>query len=442
MENLTINKGFNLKLAGRPDAFIKKIPPQDTVAVSALDIPFIRPKLLVKENERVQTGSPIFCDKRDRTIQYVSPATGTIKEIQFGPRRRLLAVIIECEEQDDYLSFDPISDLNEITIEKLISQLKNGGLWQCFRQFPYKDTANSEHNPPMIIVSLDGNDIFSPNPGILLENQYDMFDFGLNVLKKFSPKIIVTVRESHFEKLGPSQKHVTHKVPDIFPSWNPGVVLYHLKKSSKDNLSWCISLDHLIMMAKFLSTGHYSAEKFVTISKPGELKPHFLIRQGMPIKSFIGSIPSKVLISTGLFNGRLASIDDYTGFFENTFNVISADESEQMFGFVHLGKTLPSVSKTFLSYLMQRTLTFDATLHGEERACINCSYCETICPNDLMPQYIMKALVTDEIEDALQLGLLDCCQCGLCAYCCPSKIELSEILSNGIDNYYETISKS
>jgi Na+-transporting NADH:ubiquinone oxidoreductase subunit A len=441
MENLTLKKGFNLKLAGRPDAFIKKIPPQDTVAVSALDIPYIRPKLLVKENERVQTGSPIFCDKRDRAIQYVSPATGTIKEIQFGPRRRLLAVTIECEEQDDYLTCDPISDLNEITTEKLVSTLKKGGLWQGFRQFPYQDTANSTH-PPMIIVSLDGNDIFSPTPGIVLENQHDMFEFGLNILKKFSQNIIVTVRESHFEKLGHSKKYVTHKVPDIFPSWNPGVVLYHLKKSSEDNVSWCISLGHLLMMAKYLSTGHYSPEKFVTISKPDELKPHFLIRLGMPIKSFIGSVSSDVLISTGLFNGRLASIEDYAGFFENTYNVISADESERMFGFVHLGKTLPTVSKTFLSCLMERKLAFDATLHGEERACINCSYCENICPNDLMPQYIMKALVTDEIEDALQLGLLDCCQCGLCAYCCPSKIELSKIIANGIDNYHATISKS
>jgi Na+-transporting NADH:ubiquinone oxidoreductase subunit A len=442
MEKLTINKGFNLKLKGRPDTFIKKIPPQDTIAVSALDIPFIRTKLLVKENERVQTGSPIFCDKRDRTIQYVSPATGTIKEIQFGARRRLLAVVIECEDQDDYISFDPISDVNEMNTDQLIAQLKKGGLWQCFRQFPYKDTANPEHKPPMIIVSLDGNDIFSPTPGILLENQHDMFAFGLKVLKRFSPNIIVSVRESHFERLGDSQKYVTHQVPDIFPSWDPGVVLYHLKKSSADNLSWCISLDHLIMMAKFLSTGHYPFEKIVTISKPGELKPHYLIRQGMPIQSFIGSVPSNVLISTGLFNGRLASMDAYAGFFENTFNVISAEESEQLFGFVRLGKTLPTVSKTFLSYLMERNLAFDATLHGEERACINCSYCENICPNDLMPQYIMKALVTDEIEDALQLGLLDCCQCGLCAYCCPSKIELLEILSKGINNYYATISKS
>jgi len=443
MEKLSINKGFKLKLAGRPDAFIKTIDPQETVAVSALDIPYIRPKLMVQKDERVQTGSPVFCDKRDKTIQYVSPATGKIKEIQFGQRRRLFAVIIECEDQDDFVTFNPISDIGAINTDELINQLKKGGLWQCFRQFPYKDTANSEQKPPMIIVSLDGSDLFSPVPGVVLKDQHELFEYGLNVLKKFSPNIVVTVRESHLDKLESSQKHVTLKIPDIFPLWDPGVVLYHLKQSSNENGSWSISLEHLLMMAKFLSTGQYPVEKFVTISKPDELKPHYLIRQGTPIQSFIGTIPEDNLITTGQFNGRLASINDYTGFFENTFNVISVDESEQMFGFVRLGTKTPTMSKTFLSCLTEHRLrSVDATLHGEERACINCSYCENVCPVDLMPQFIMKALLTDEIEEALQLGLLDCCRCGLCAYVCPSKIELSEIISNGIDNYYATIRNS
>jgi Na+-transporting NADH:ubiquinone oxidoreductase subunit A len=79
----------------------------------------------------------------------------------------------------------------------------------------------------------------------------------------------------------------------------------------------------------------------------------------------------------------------------------------------------------------------DCTLHGEARACINCSYCERICPNDLMPSFIMKALHADELEDALALGLMDCCRCGLCSFTCPSKIELTQILSDAMDAYYK-----
>ena len=43
-----------------------------------------------------------------------------------------------------------------------------------------------------------------------------------------------------------------------------------------------------------------------------------------------------------------------------------------------------------------------------------------------MPAFIMKALHADDLEDALALGLMDCCRCGLCSFVCPSKIELTQ----------------
>ena len=56
---------------------------------------------------------------------------------------------------------------------------------------------------------------------------------------------------------------------------------------------------------------------------------------------------------------------------------------------------------------------------------------------DLMPGFIMKALHADEVEEALGLGMMDCCQCGLCAYTCPSKIELAKILSDGMASHHK-----
>ncbi|KPA12904.1 Na(+)-translocating NADH-quinone reductase subunit A [Candidatus Magnetomorum sp. HK-1] len=439
MEKINISKGFKIKLSGKPDASLIEIPKLDTVAVSALDIPYIRPKLLVKENEQVKTGSPLFCDKRDKSIKYVSPATGKIKNILFGQRRRLMEVIIECDNKDEFISFNPVSqsDLKKDAKEMLISHLKDGGLWQCFRQFPLKDTADANQRPAMIIVSLNGNDIFSPYPEVLLKNQEDLFEFGIEILKQFCPRIIITVRESHLENLGQIKKHVTHTVPDIFPSWDPGVVLYNIKKTSEENSSWCIAVEHLIMIAKFLSSGRYPFEKLITVTKSGEKNPHILTRQGAPIKVLAGKVDSNSLITTGQFNGRLANLNEHLGFFENTLNIIPFSDVDEMFGFIRPGFNSLSVSKTFLSCLKDTPMQVDGTLHGEERACINCSYCEKICPNDLMPNFIMKALYNDDIEEALQYGLLDCCRCGLCAYTCPSKIELTQILSNGMDNYYK-----
>jgi len=162
MEKIKISKGFTPRLAGMPDTSFIKAPTPRTVGLSAMDIPYIRPKLLVKENDPVLTGTPLFCDKRDTSIQYVSPGTGRVEKIWFGNRRHLQEVVIALDTPETFIQFDPVpkSDLKNISKQDLILRLKQGGLWQSLRQFPAKDTADSSHTPAMIIISLNGNDFF------------------------------------------------------------------------------------------------------------------------------------------------------------------------------------------------------------------------------------------------------------------------------------------
>ncbi len=439
METLSPSNGFTLKLAGMPDTSVIRLSRPATVGVSAQDIPHIRPKLLVKEKEAVKTGTPLFCDKRDTAIQYVSPGTGTVKQIRFGPRRRLLEVVIALDRMDDYIEFNPVSpaDLKTLSDPELVERLKQGGLWQTLRQLPARDTADSRTAPPLIMVCLNGNDLFSPHPGRILQDRTRLFEFGLTVLQRFCDRIIVAARTSALDMLGPVEHRITHPVSDIYPAWDPGAILYHIKQRAEENTAWYIHAEGLIRMAQFLETGRYPVETMVTVTRGNDKKPHMITRQGTPIRLLAGNVPSGSLITTGRFNGRRVDPDTHLGFFENTLNILPDAPEDEMFGFLRPGLNKPTVSKTFLSCLVNREVQPDGTLHGEERACINCSYCETICPVDLMPSFIMKALVSDDIEEALQLGLLDCCRCGLCSFTCPSKIELTQILSEGMDTHHK-----
>jgi Na+-transporting NADH:ubiquinone oxidoreductase subunit A len=172
MKHIKLSKCFKVALAGMPDLSTIHMPEPETIAVSAMDIPYIRPKLLVKENAPVKTGTPLFYDKRNTCIVYVSPGTGTVKQIVFGERRRLKEVVIALEKKDEFIRFDRLSSgrIHTVPVTHIIEQLQQGGLWQCFREFPSKDTADENHEPPMIIVSLNGNDPFSPHPRVVLEN--------------------------------------------------------------------------------------------------------------------------------------------------------------------------------------------------------------------------------------------------------------------------------
>lgn len=443
MNHIKLKKGFKLSLAGIPDVSTIRLPDPDTVAASALGIPLIRPKILVKEGTPVKIGTPLFCDKRNKCIVYLSPGAGKVSQIVFGPRRRLLEIVITLDKMLDkdetHVRFDTLTEdqLDATPRSELVKRLQDGGLWQCFRQFPAKDTADEDHVPPMIIVSLNGNDIFSPHPQVLLDKEAPFFEFGLKMLQQLTRNVVVTCRKNSLTRLNGISPLITHVTSDRYPAWDPGTVLYQLKQSVADNHSWCISAEHLVLVAKLLLTGQYPVKRVVTVTRGHDKKPHIITRQGAPVRDLIGQLDQSGVITTGRFNGRQVDPAAHLGFFDTALNIIPDGHDDEMFGFMLPGLTKPTVSRTFLSRLNPFPKDLDCTVHGEERACINCGYCTRICPVDLNPNFIMKALHSDDIEDALQYGLLDCTRCGLCSFACPSKIELTHILSIGMDTHFK-----
>ncbi len=69
-------------------------------------------------------------------------------------------------------------------------------------------------------------------------------------------------------------------------------------------------------------------------------------------------------------------------------------------------------------------LTEADTNRGPQSPCIRCGTCVSVCPAGLMPFEIMRNIQNDNLEDAVNAGLMDCLSCGSCAYACPSRIPL------------------
>lgn len=56
--------------------------------------------------------------------------------------------------------------------------------------------------------------------------------------------------------------------------------------------------------------------------------------------------------------------------------------------------------------------------------CVSCGRCVAHCPMGLMPNRMFRNIKYGNYDEALALGLLDCKECGCCAYSCPSHIPL------------------
>ncbi|MCL2589151.1 MAG: RnfABCDGE type electron transport complex subunit C, partial [Oscillospiraceae bacterium] len=62
-------------------------------------------------------------------------------------------------------------------------------------------------------------------------------------------------------------------------------------------------------------------------------------------------------------------------------------------------------------------------------ACIKCGRCLSNCPMSLMPSYIEDAFERGNVELLKQYKVNLCAECGCCAYICPSKRPLSQVMT-------------
>lgn len=502
MERLTLTKTFNSTLKGTPGPEVVRLAKPQTVALLPSKIPFIKPGLLVHEGDEVAIGAPLFQDKRDPRIKFLSPGGGVVEKILFGSRRVIEEIVIRLasdEEVDPYvknshligdrlLSGDSAESLSRQEITEL---LLKAGMWQMLRQFPFMDIADDKLPIPMIIVSLQQGDLFSPSASVVLKGKEDYFLCGLSIIKKLSEMVVVAAPQSFISStdgqikgLKIVAKEITHLTSDLYPAGDPGVILYKIRKSSSQNRSVTIHLQDLIAVGELLSTGNFPLERIYTITGTLDRKAsHLISRQGSPVNHLTGDIASgRGVITGGLFTGSIAlsspgsttslpsscshmgrhmGRDDYSAI------VMKQSSKEQLFGFLDPGFATVTESRTFISSFIRSLggglssdvslstedssdnfsrsdrlpnglgLSTDMNMHGEERPCINCGLCDKKCPVDLLPQFIMKAIQSEEVEEVIEMGILDCTLCGLCTFVCPSKIDLTNRINSEKKRYYE-----
>ena len=59
-----------------------------------------------------------------------------------------------------------------------------------------------------------------------------------------------------------------------------------------------------------------------------------------------------------------------------------------------------------------------------EGVCVSCGKCVAHCPIGLMPNKMFRNIKNGRYMEALDLGLLDCKECGCCAFICPAHLPL------------------
>jgi len=446
MGSIRVKKGYDLKIAGKLSREAEVLEKPDHVALCPERIPFIKPRLKVRLDDTVKIGSILFEDKRNPDVKFSSPGGGKVAEINFGPRRLIREIVIRLDTDEQAETFEVVSEELLARIEKkaLISRIMAAGLWPLIRELPFRDLARPGATPPAIFVNLCRIEPFQPDPDVYLDGRFDLFKFGIKILKKLADnKVHIFRSPGSVKTLNNINGAMAHVVHGKYPADDPGVFLYYTRKSPADNHAWYIQGQDVLLLAHLLKYGTYPVFRTVAVAghlfEPGR---HVRTRLGAPIAHIVRDRAGEDgtrFIAGGLFRGYATSRASYLGVYETSVTLLPEGDEKEFLGFARPGFDKPSHSRAFLSVFNTAGLKMNCGLHGEERACINCGYCSDICPVDILPSFTLKSILADEVEESLAHGLLDCVECGLCTYVCPSKIEICDALSAAKRAYYREL---
>ncbi len=448
MHIVHLKKGYDLRLAGRPDGALEELPRPKQVAAVAERLRFVKPRLAVKVGDRVKVGSLLFSDKRRPELQFRSPGGGTVCAVNFGPRRRLQEIRIELDAEEPYEEFERISgaELESTDRRRLVELIIGGGLWPLIRELPFRDTARPEIVPPALYVNLDNLEPFHPLPEVYLRDRRERMAFGLQALKRIAgaPAVVTVCRPRSADSEWVNGL-ASQGISGNYPAHDPGVLLYRTKTSLDQQHAWFIDGQDVLLIAELLQTGRYPTERMVSLGGPAAADSrHLRTRIGAPLAALTqGRIAGGEVrrVVGGVLTGSAASPESFLGLFEKSLVLLPEGRRSGTFlGWTLPGAETPSYSRTFLSaFRRPAEHPMDCNRHGGLRACIQCNFCPQVCPVDILPQLAYKAILAGEVEEALDHGLLDCVECGLCAFVCPSKIDLLQALREARAKFYDEL---
>lgn len=437
MKKIRLKKGLDIKIEGGITStdIVGSIP--DTVAVVPDDFPGLVPKPCVKAGDKVIAGQPLIHDKAREEISIVSPATGTVEAVVRGERRKLLAVTVKV---DDPTGEETRHDIDITSAEAVKSLMKKSGIWALLRQRPY-DIIPGEATPRDIFVTAFDSAPLAPDLDLSVIDSQSALAAGVKALQLVTTgKVYIGVSPS--TRIAPVAGAETIMFEGPHPAGLPGIQAANIKPVNKGETIWTLDIITLWRLGKLIETGRMPQSAIVAVTGSEVITPRYVSTIiGADLRSIVGDDikpgeKHRRIISGNVLTGVHENIDGYLRYPYRQITVIpEGDDVDEMMGWASLSPSKMSVSPTFPGHFLKRRFTPDARLNGGHRALIMSGELDKVLPMDILPEYLLKAILSRDIDKMEALGIYEIApeDMALCEYVDTSKTEIQKIIREGLD---------
>jgi len=437
MKVIKLHQGYNIKLTGETVRTIEQALFPQKVALKPTDFEGLKPKLLVQIGDEVKVGTPLAFDKKNDRVKIISHVSGKVSEIVRGERRIMEAIVIEPDGKQTGEELNINKNLNK---ESITEALLKSGLFLNFVQRPFNKIANPEDTPRDIFISAMDTAPLAAEDSFILEGNESSFQKGLDILSHLTSGKVRLSTKPEDKTFAEFNNCELYNFKGPHPAGNVGVHIHHISPIKNANdIVWSCSVQAVILIGRLFETGKINSEIIVKIAGSAIKKRYYYKTViGAEVSSFLGEIEENSRIISGdVLTGKKIEPDGFIGFKDNLITVIPEATEPEFLGWLDPGFSKRSWWKTFVSAIITPKKTFkaDTNIGGGNRSLVINSIYEEVVPMNILPSYLIKSILAEDIEEMEALGIYEVAEedFALCEYICPSKTEFQQIIRKGLN---------
>ena len=441
-----IRKGLDLPITGQPDLTVEEAGKVQSVAIIGTDYVGMKPTMEVKVGDRVKLGQVLFADKKTPGVNYTSPGCGTVSAINRGEKRILLSVVIELDgdEEETFTSFSQ-DQLAELSREKVVENLLASGLWTALRTRPYSKIPSPESEPHSLFVNaMDTNPLAAP-PQVVIQGRKDDLRNGLTVLSKLTDGELFFCQHPGDALPGSELDFVTSATfAGPHPAGLVGTHIHFLDPVSAEKTVWHLDLQDVLAIGALFTSGKLDVERIISLAGTMVERPRLLrTRLGAKIDDLVaGELKTsenedgcRVISGSVLYGRKAEGLLSFLGRYHLQVSVIEEDSRRELLEWQKPGTDRFSLTRLFAAKILPNPkFRFTTSLHGSERAMVPIGIYEKVMPLDMMPTFLLRALIVGDTDEAQALGCLELDEedLALCTFACPAKYDFGPILRKNL----------
>ncbi|GLT14837.1 Na(+)-translocating NADH-quinone reductase subunit A [Vibrio algivorus] len=442
MRMITIKKGLDLPIAGVPAQVINDGKSIKTVALLGEEYVGMRPTMHVRVDDEVKKGQVLFVDKKNPGVQYTSPASGKVIEVNRGAKRVLQSVVIEVSGNDQVTFESYTADqLAKLDREVVKTQLVESGVWTALRTRPFSKVPAIDSTTQAIFVTAMDTNPLAADPAVIINEQAEAFTAGLDLLSVLTDGKVYVCKASTTLPQSSQSNVEEHVFAGVHPAGLAGTHMHHLYPVSLANVAWSINYQDVIAFGKLFLTGEIFTDRVISLAGPAIKEPRL-------VRTSIGAnlddltegeiLPGEArVISGSVLSGTTASGSHaYLGRYHTQVSVLHEGREKELFGWAMPGAHKFSVTRSFLSHLFpSRVFNMTTTTNGSDRSMVPIGNYERVMPLDIEPTLLLRDICAGDSDSAQRLGVLELDEedLALCTFVCPGKYEYGDLLRDCLD---------